>query len=438
MEGKDIDVTCGSSGLVCKNGSTCNLLGSDHLHEHLDSISPVSSSIDHQKHFCKCSEGFSGNDCSIEIRPEVKMKSFSQVSVEVIPETECVANRADLVHSCFYGSMCVEIDNKYGLLDRFCDCSRAELEEGSFAAGLMCQYRSTSVCVLESGGAKAKDQFCVNGGECKAIVAPHETHPGCICDSGFWEGPHCEFAKGVLFDDALDLFQQRLSLLKIQTTRVVDDFAWVVPETLVDEPIDGDHRTNNQTNLIVSGIVAGFCAALVLVLVIRKLRNRKHQYEKAEVMETESKCQTDPLPDIFLASQQSKLEETNDNESLVRQVGSEHKCCSSKDGMVEMLDSDASEMLEAQFSFCSVQERNDSFEESDYDNEATGDCERVKTGRITANSGMYPLIQNSSCKMTGNEVYDDSNSRLGVMSMDGDDEEYHDDNDEGSERGNLV
>jgi hypothetical protein len=33
-------------------------------------------------------------------------------------------------------------------------------------------------------------------------------HPGCTCDHK-WDGDHCEFEKGVLFDDALDLFQQR-------------------------------------------------------------------------------------------------------------------------------------------------------------------------------------------------------------------------------------
>jgi len=436
---KAIDVTCGNSGLVCKNGSTCDqVTDGDHLHSHLDSISPISSLIDHHKHFCECSEGYSGNDCSIEIPPLEGVKSFPEVNVESIPKSECVANRADLVHSCFYGSKCVEIDNKYGLLDRYCDCSRVDLEEGSFAAGLMCQYKSTSVCVSNIGGTKATDQFCVNGGECKAIVGPEETHPGCSCDSNFWEGPHCEFAKGVLFDDALDLFQQRLHLLKSKTTRVIDDLAWVDSGPYVDAPAEGDPHTPNQTYLILSGIVAGFCAAVLLVLVIIKFRKSKHQYEKAEIVkETGCNYPAEPLPETF-DHRKSEVEETDVDMTLVPQVGSEHQIFPSNERMVEMLDSETSEMLEAQFNFSPIEDENDdSIEESDFGSEEIADCEHVTTARITANSGMYPLIKNSSCVMTGNEAYEDSNSRVGVMSMDGG-EEYYIDEDETSVDDGLV
>lgn len=430
--GEAIDMKCGNSGLVCKNGSTCNqVLDGDHLHEHLDSISPISSLIDHQKQFCECSEGYSGSDCSIEITSGEEVKSTPEVNIDSIPKSECVANRADLVHSCFYGSKCVEIDNKYGLLDRYCDCSTIDLEEGNFAAGLMCQYQSTSVCVSESDGTKAKDQFCVNGGECKAIVGSGEAHPGCNCDNNFWEGQHCEFAKGVLFDDALDLFQQRLSLLKSKSTRFVGDFAWVDSGPLDDEPTDGDHFITNQPHSLLGGILAGFCAALILVLVMSKLRKTKDN-EKAEIMQaTGSVYQADPLPDIFLASRTSEDEETDDDKSHVPQVGSEHQHLPSNEGMVEMLDSETSAMLEAQFSFRSIEERNDSFYESDHANEDIGNCEQLTLGRITANSGMYPLIRNSS-----KVELDELNPCVGVMSMDGDEEYVVDD--EGSKSGSLV
>eukprot|EP00984_Skeletonema_dohrnii_P028550 scaffold18593_cov76-Skeletonema_dohrnii-CCMP3373.AAC.1 len=150
----------------------------DHRHKHLDLLSSITSDVDGSNYYCECPPGFIGHDCSVEVK-------------------ECTSHRADLVHSCYFGSECIEADNEYGLLDKFCDCSRAHSEDGAFVAGLMCQYTSSTICVDDDKAfASTTDAFCTNGGTCQRIVGSDEDFPGCQCEEGTWDGKHCEFANG--------------------------------------------------------------------------------------------------------------------------------------------------------------------------------------------------------------------------------------------------
>jgi hypothetical protein len=83
----------------------------------------------------------------------------------------------------------------------------------------MCQHKSTSFCVDDASKGEVTDQFCVNGGTCNDIVNTMASHPGCSCHRR-WEGSHCEFEKGILFDDALDFFQQRQTEISNQKRSV--------------------------------------------------------------------------------------------------------------------------------------------------------------------------------------------------------------------------
>lgn len=40
-------------------------------------------------------------------------------------KADCVAERSDLVHSCYHGSECIDMSNEFGLLDRYCECNQA-------------------------------------------------------------------------------------------------------------------------------------------------------------------------------------------------------------------------------------------------------------------------------------------------------------------------
>jgi hypothetical protein len=183
---------CIAENLICQNNSYCKQgkPNIDRIHRPLGLETHITSKFDGHHYHCKCPEGYIGHDCSVQV-------------------VECAATRDDLVHHCYYGSQCVDADNDSGLLDRYCDCSTANADRDEFfVTGLMCQYKSTQLCVDDAFDGGITDQFCVNGGQCNKMVQLMSNHPGCTCDHK-WEGDHCEFEKGVLFDDALDLFQQR-------------------------------------------------------------------------------------------------------------------------------------------------------------------------------------------------------------------------------------
>src|SRR5210317_346689 len=182
---------CGDT-FACQNGSVCKEDDGqeiDSRHKHMNLLSSVISLTDAKNYYCQCNDGFIGHDCSVQVQ-------------------SCTSNRDDLVHSCYYGSQCIDVVNDYGLLDKFCDCSSASKVDGSFIDGLMCQYTSFTSCADEEDAANTSDKYCMNGGICKSID-PAESFLGCQCEDGKWEGKHCEFADGILKDDALDLFSVR-------------------------------------------------------------------------------------------------------------------------------------------------------------------------------------------------------------------------------------
>ena len=79
------------------------------------------------QHDGECPPGYSGDDCTIKMG---------------VAEVACAALRTDLVHSCYHGSVCIDASNDAGLLDRYCECETSDI----LVAGLMCEYRATSIC----------------------------------------------------------------------------------------------------------------------------------------------------------------------------------------------------------------------------------------------------------------------------------------------------
>ena len=47
-----------------------------------------------------------------------------QFNTRHLTKIDCVAQRSDLVHSCYHGSECIDMGiNEFGLLDKYCDCN---------------------------------------------------------------------------------------------------------------------------------------------------------------------------------------------------------------------------------------------------------------------------------------------------------------------------
>ena len=129
---------------------------------------------------------------------------------------------------------------------------------------LMCQYRPTSLCTKTHISVHhITDQFCVNGGLCNTLVAAEESHPGCACEEGKWEGKHCEFEHGILYDDALDLFQQRKTEIAMTRSIHVNDGLKTTTTTLGDGY--GGNAETSMRGIIPLPYVVG--AAVVFVAV---------------------------------------------------------------------------------------------------------------------------------------------------------------------------
>jgi hypothetical protein len=320
---------CQSENLTCLNGSYCKQ-GKPNLkpiHRPLGLQTHITSKLDGNHYHCKCPDGYIGYDCSVQVM-------------------ECAATRDDLVHSCYYGSTCVEADNENGLLDRYCDCSAANSGgDGFLVTGLMCQYKSTALCVDDSSGEKVRDQFCANGGKCNDIVDIMASHPGCTCHHK-WEGDHCEFASGVLFDDALDFFQQRQTEISSMRRGI---------DVMGSENSEGGSEIN-RIPLIVGG---SLIAAATMFIILRKSKQARRRFvvENLDFVNKHfggKSTEASYNANILLPSY-SKENDYDQNIAFkisyeTDDDGSKMQTCYEEDtNVVETLDDDTSRVIEARF-----------------------------------------------------------------------------------------
>lgn len=373
-------------------------------------------------------------------------------------ETECAANRPDLVHSCFHGSACIDASNGYGLLDRFCYC---DASKQPLTAGLMCQFKATSICMAEDHTDKVTDQFCVNGGVCIAFVGAEESHPGCLCDGG-WGGRHCEFTHEVLLDDALDLFQQRKA--EIIDERLMGGAKATFGDDTKTIDAGASSRTfgnaaDKQVPIFpIVGAAIGFAVSSSLIIfaawkAIKNGRQREHSLERdylsvgvgskgTRLTKGSNESKLLPPTDVFFASRKKEVESDDGSSFLISPgISPGHDSVMTDDNIedVEVLDAETSLILEAQFRSCEEQEGTSSDEDaSSYD----GD-NRLQSGRITINSGKSLLskldansaYQRGQSDNDNNVILNDDNRQAvgpdenankvlgGVMSLDGDFEE---------------
>lgn len=354
--------------------------------------------------------------------------------------TACAAERTDLVHSCYHGSSCVDASNEFGLLDRYCEC----VAEGDLTAGLMCQYKATSICTTDKG--QVKDQFCVNDGACVAFVGSGESHPGCVCETGKWEGRHCEFAHGVLLDDALDLFQQRKA--EIAQARSMGSMDEGTAVTL------GGVGGKNTVSILVAAVVLTTAFVTLSLFALCKSRTRQQKgkdrdYQSIGLGSLTSKSSNGsyetPMPppaDVFFSSR--KKEADLDDESTTFMLSPGHDAHVDDADDVEMLDDATSRMIEAQFEGPESEEsEEDRLQElqgeepqelafvASYgsDEDIDGQESGLQRGRITINSGKNPLSKLANnphiAAKVEELVSDDENVK--PTSLDGDDDDTDED-----------
>lgn len=344
----------------------------------------------HEKNNNGCPPGYSGDDCSIQV-------------------DDCPSVRPDLVHSCYYGSSCIDASNEFGLLDRYCECDTAE----ELAAGLMCQYEATSVCIADGDDDEGRvtDQFCVNGGVCVAFVGSGHGHPGCICEAGKWEGKHCEFTHEILLEDALDLFQQRKA--EIASERLIGGGTTL-----------GDGEGHEKEGIPLIYVVGSFVAiaGVINLLMFAAWKSRKNRQQSKEseyhvlgigsvsskATKSTSQSTMPPPADVFVASRKKEVESYDGDSFMTSPGGHESETYGDQTDNVEVLDAETSRMIEAQFNSSGVKQDKgrlqlDSYDEDpveelvfapsyESDSESNdGDNSLLQPARITINSGKSPL-----------------------------------------------
>ncbi len=395
-----LEKLCGDT-FACKNGSLCKAGdGSevDQRHEHLGLISSITSDVDGSSYYCECPPGYIGHDCSVEVK-------------------ECTSHREDLVHSCYFGSECIVAENEYGLLDKFCDCSRAHTEDGKFVAGLMCQYTSSTMCVdYEKDSVSTTDAYCTNGGTCQSIVGPDEDFPGCFCENGTWDGKHCEFEEGVLKDDALDLFSYRKAEILYEENLHGLGLGMTAPTTFT-----SDTRVESENfNFTMFGVGFGVVATVgISLLVLLLARSRVRQDKGQLISEDDYNCfiydGEAPPPNVFSSSRKKEGEVDDDGESVTT-FGNEHNA--KHEDSVEVLDEATSRILESQFSRTEVggasndEELDEDFTSLSYYDRGDERLDGEGPSQITINSGQFPPSPNAD---------EQSVPMRSIMSLDGDD-----------------
>lgn len=293
-------------------------------------LSSVISLTDAKNYYCECNDGFIGHDCSVQVQ-------------------SCTSNRDDLVHSCYYGSECIEAVNDYGLLDKFCDCSSASKQDGLFIDGLMCQYTSFTSCADDEDVANTSDKYCMNGGICKSIGTA-ESFPGCQCEDGKWEGKHCEFADGILKDDALDLFSVRKSeMLYEESLHGLGSKSSSSSSTSAPKAAAGESASFNFTTFGVGfGVVLiSVGLGILMLFAVRRVRNKRHLVPDDESEHFFVYDGQAPPSNVFSSSRKKEEEEDDeafDDESTTMFYDQ------NEDSGVEMLDEATSRILESQFS----------------------------------------------------------------------------------------
>jgi hypothetical protein len=413
---------CGDT-FACKNGSVCKTGDGnevDQRHKHLSLLSSMKSDVDGSKYYCECLPGFIGHDCSVEVK-------------------ECASHREDLVHSCYFGSECIEADNEYGLLDKFCDCSRAHKEDGTFVAGLMCQYTSSTICVDDD--ASTTDAYCTNGGTCQSIVGSDEDFPGCDCEKGKWDGKHCEFADGVLKDDALDLFSVRVAEI-------------IYEENLHGLGLTAAATTTSDENFNVTifgvgfGVVVGVGISLLTMTLVHRVRKNKRQRFPEDEYKSFVYDSQAPPPNVFsssydgqpsnvFSSSRKKEVEAEDEDESTMMFDTE--CDDKYEDDVEMLDEATSRILESQFRRSEVGGAHSNEEElgglsvdyaaPSYYGQEDEALDGSEIPRIIINSGRFPLstvanelpsTMSSIMSLDGeNNLDDDDDDHSNIMSLDG-------------------
>jgi hypothetical protein len=347
------------------------------------------------QHDGECPPGYSGDDCTIKMG---------------VAEVACAALRTDLVHSCYHGSVCIDASNDAGLLDRYCECETSDI----LVAGLMCEYRATSICTTTE---YVSDQFCVNGGLCKSFVKGSAKHPGCTCKTGIWEGEHCEFAHGVLMDDALDMFQERKN--ELASGRIADSTSVAVVSTIptiqIGDAVEAEEKAV-PLFLVVGSVIAILAVINLSIFVIRVLRQRTSQscdeeYESISFSSIASpkalhENSTPPPLDVFLSSRKKEGESADEHSIMLSPL------CDAHD--VELLDAETSRMIEVQFENHELH-RNSGFELSnevyrgsnssfDIDEESNDDKTGIQHGKIMINCGKTLLHGESSSSSVAADV----------------------------------
>jgi hypothetical protein len=223
----------------------------------------------------------------------------------------------------------------------------------------MCQYEATAICTTGQNLEDVTDQYCVNGGQCNALVGAGDSHPGCICETDTWEGNHCEFSHELLFDDALDLFQQRKEEISVGRLMNGDGGHLTTTVTLADDGVRGEI----PLFFIVGTIMSVLVSITLSVIVIRMYRkcqqlsddNDYHSVGHGSLASSKARenfCT--PPSDVFLSSRKKEVA-PNDETSLMLSPGTPGIDTREDDtGDVEMLDAEASRIIEAQFERCDV------------------------------------------------------------------------------------
>lgn len=333
---------------------------------------------------------------------------------------DCLAERNDLVHKCYHGSSCIDASNEFGLLDRYCECDSAE----ALVAGLMCQYEATSICIEDQNVEKVTDQYCVNGGQCIALVGTVDSHPGCICETETWEGKHCEFSHGLLLDDALDLFQQRKGEIAFEQS-MDGGSGDLTTVTLGDE----GGKIAIPLFFIVGTIISVFAIIPLSMIAIQMYRKRQNQAEDNNDYQSigceslnNSKGFFPPPSDVFLSSRKKEVAQNHESSLMLTPGTPGIDIREDVTGDVEMLDAETSIMIEAQFASCNVDcdkeshrlelSDQDTGAESlfapsyDSDNKDFNNDSGLRSRRISINCG-NPLKLQVSAKVGGNRLDDD-------------------------------